>query len=859
MNRPFKSCCFIFLSFLFSCGLDSREENTLPIETGVSRNLADYRKKVISNLNYQLRFSIPASVNDPIEASEVISLHLKKNEQPLQIDFKEPTAQISQLKVNGRDIEIDHRKEHLIIPISALKEGENTIAIDFIAGDLSLNRNDDYLYTLLVPDRARTVFPVFDQPNLKATFDLTLTVPKDWQALANGALKDSLTVGEQTTYHFETSDKVSTYLFSFAAGKFEQVSKTINGVSMNFFHRETDEEKIRESIEPIFQIHADALKFLEEYTQIPYPFQKFDFIAIPGFQYGGMEHVGAIDYKSSTLFLDEGATKNQKIARSSLIAHETAHMWFGDLVTMEWFNDVWMKEVFANFMADKITEIALEGSNYDLKFLSSHFPAAYGVDRTRGANPIRQELTNLKDAGSLYGNIIYHKAPIMMRQLESLMGEELFREGLREYLKAYAYENATWPQLIDILDNSTEFDLKAWNQVWVNEPGRAVFEYTMEAEDEKMITITQHDPGGKERLWPQVFELLLVYPDHSEVLTVNMDMAEVKIELPDNFKLLDYILFNSSGQGYGVFPLDSNMLVQPGKLYQLEDPVQRAAAYINFYETMLIDRHIAPNELLITFLKGLKQEPEELNLNLMTSYLSEIYWKFIPEEKRNPRLLEEEIWEAMQQNPSANSQKVLFKTYQDIAMSQEARDRLYEIWKGQKPPENVKLSEEDYTSLALSLAVRDCREGILLSQLERIENPDRKKRLEFMMPALSSDVAVRDAFFNSLKDPKNRQKEAWVGAALHYLHHPLRKESSEKYLKESLELLEEIQQTGDIFFPYRWLQATFSAYSSDEALQTVNNFLNERPNYNPKLIDKILQATDDMYRANEIVGAEVLR
>src|SRR5690606_5905714 len=162
-------------------------------------------------------------------------------------------------------------------------------------------------------------------------------------------------------------------------------------------------------------------------------------------------HVGAIQYKAASLFLDEGATTVQRNARTHLIAHETAHMWFGDLVTMDWFSDVWLREVFANLMADKSMEEAAGTQAFALKFLLDHFPAAYGIDRTQGSNPIRQQLDNLQDAGSMYGDIIYHKAPVMMRQLEMLMGEEKFHLGVCEYLKKFANSNASWPDLINIL------------------------------------------------------------------------------------------------------------------------------------------------------------------------------------------------------------------------------------------------------------------------------------------------------------------------------------------------------------------------------------------------------------------------
>src|SRR6187549_1707521 len=137
-----------------------------------------------------------------------------------------------------------------------------------------------------------------------------------------------------------------------------------------------------------------------------------------------MEHPGAIFYNANGLLLDESATQDQMLGRASVIAHETAHMWFGDLVTMQWFNDVWMKEVFANFMAAKIVNPSFPEVNHELRFLLSNYPQAYQIDRTAGSNPIRQPLANLDEAGQLYGAIIYQKAPIVMRQLEMIVGEK---------------------------------------------------------------------------------------------------------------------------------------------------------------------------------------------------------------------------------------------------------------------------------------------------------------------------------------------------------------------------------------------------------------------------------------------------
>jgi aminopeptidase N len=843
----------------------------LPVETGVSQALAEARKRLLSQLGYALSLNIPSEKTQPIGAEEVITFSLRDNRQPLQLDFKAPANYLHSLVINGQPVAIDYRNEHLVLPASALRVGRNEVKIGFTTGDQSLNRNADYLYTLLVPDRARTVFPVFDQPDLKATFTLALTVPRKWQAVANAPLRDSASTLDGVkpgvkTYQFAPSDSISTYLFSFAAGKFTHLRQVAGGRAMNFYHRETDSTKIRLSVPAIFRLHGEALAFMENYTGLPYPFQKFDFTSIPDFQYGGMEHVGNIDYKAASLFLDDGATKDQLVARQNLIGHETAHMWFGDLVTMRWFNDVWMKEVFANFMADKMSGSA-QSEDQLLKFLTDHYPAAYAVDRTPGANAIRQALPNLQDAGSLYGNIIYHKAPIMMRQLEGLMGEENFRAGVREYLQKYAHGNATWPDLIAILDAHTPADLAAWNQVWVNEPGRPVFSYELRGEAGKIteLLIHQRAEDNSGRIWPQRFDVALVSPTGQllKLGDISSDQATVAVPWAVGQPLPAVALLNYHGLGYGVFPVANSLTSRLGALTDKgllhEQPSVRAALYITLYENMLSDRSGgARRELLDTYQQQLAHETNELNIKLLTNQLSDIFWKFTPASTRAGRalVLEDGLWQAMLAQRSAGAQKLYFKAYQSIALSRAAQAQLYKIWQTQQPPAQVKLTEDDYTSLALALAVRDYRapQPILSEHLARIKNVDRRQRLEFLMPALSPNVAVRDQFFASLKDEKNREKEAWVASALGYLHHPLRQATSEKYLPESLDLLQEIQLTGDIFFPAAWLQGTLGSYQSATAARTVQAFLAAHPagTYNPQLRLKLLQAADDLFRAQKM-------
>ncbi|MEP6747844.1 MAG: M1 family aminopeptidase [Bacteroidota bacterium] len=827
------------LLLLFFSAADLRAQ---PVEKGVSYALALQRHALITRLSYQLAFDIPAEKTAKIIASATILFNLKNVQQPLQLDFRQDTMHVRSVTVNGRATHVDLRNEHLIIDKQFLVTGANTISIDFIAGNESLNRNNDYLYALFVPDRARTVFPCFDQPDLKANFLLKLTVPASWKVLANASVKDFSAAGEKTIYHFNESDLLPAYLFSFTAGNYSIADTS----GMRFLYRETDTAKIHRSVDAVFKAHKDAIGFMESWTGIKFPFQKVGFVGIPSFQFGGMEHPGEVQYNSAALFLDDGATKDQLIARSALISHETAHMWFGDMVTMKWFNDVWMKEVFANFMADKVTEKLLGDETFNLKFLLDHTPAAYNVDRTPGANPIRQQLDNLQNAGSLYGNIIYHKAPIMMRQLESLMGKENFQKGVQEYLQKYKYGNAGWDDLIAILSRHTSSDLVKWNKVWVTRSGRPEFNYQLK--NGKLI-ITQSSESGTAAVWPERFAVTIFYPGFNKIVDLNMTGAKVTLPLSGK---PDFILFNSDGMGYGLFPAVIN-----DELFKLQNPLQRASAYINAYENMLANHGVRPNDLLDFLIQGLIKETGELNLRTICGYIGNVFWNFLSPAQRTVKSaeLEQKLWTALSSQTTSNNKKIIFRTYQDIYLSSEAGKKMRDIWQSQKAPDSVKLTEDDYTSLAITIALKtDTAKNVLEEQLVRITNPDRKARLQFLIPSLSPDSAIRDQFFNSLQDISKRRKEAWVAAALAYMNHPLRQKSFIKNLPKALDMLEEVQHSGDVFFPQNWLGAIFSNYQTTEVWKVVDTFLHSHPNYNTQLKAKIKQATDNLYRAQETLN-----
>ena len=350
-------------------------------------------------------------------------------------------------------IPIDVGSEHVLIEPAHLREGENEISFRFAAGDAALNRNPDFMYTLVRAGARTAGLSVLRSAGSQSEIHAVARHSSGWEALANAPEIERIKQDARQESVLRRSDPLPTYLFAFAAGRYQIETAERNGRRFRMFHRETDAAKVARNRDAIFDLHAAALDWLEQYTAIKYPFGKFDFLLVPSFQFGGMEHAGAIFYNASGLLLDESATQNQKLGRASVIAHETAHMWFGDLVTMRWFNDVWMKEVFANFMAAKIVNPSFPGINHELRFLLSYYPAAYEVDRTAGTNAIRQRLDNLSDAGTLYGAIIYQKAPIVMRQLEMILGADwISRWAARLPQRTPVRERRRWPDLIKVLD-----------------------------------------------------------------------------------------------------------------------------------------------------------------------------------------------------------------------------------------------------------------------------------------------------------------------------------------------------------------------------------------------------------------------
>ena len=807
----------VMIFFLLAMCLSTQSVKAQMLVKGVSKELAEHRKANISQVVYDLTFNIPSKPYESVKGKAIISFNLEVREDVV-LDFQgqiDGSCYIHDENDKRHATDILYQDEHIIIPMELLTEGKNKIELPFIANDKALNRNDDYMYTLFVPDMARSVFPCFDQPDLRAVFVTTLKVPSGWKTMAS-----------------DNVCQLPTYLYSFVAGKFQEKYTVRNGRRMRALYRESNPDKVAQ-LDQVFDEASQALDWMEGYTGIACPFKEYGLVILPGYQFGGMEHPGAIQMNDRRIFLEKQATQEEKMARMELIAHETAHLWFGDLVSLKWFEDVWAKEVMANFLASKMVRRSFPDINHDLNFLKTYQTRAIAIDRTEGTHPIAQELTNMSDARLLYDNIIYDKAPVMLRMLEETMGAPEMQTGLQKYLNDHVFKNASWDELVSALDEAApSANVKQFSEVWVKQKGMPTIHTTYK---NGHLVITQNDPYHRGIVWPQKFQVRLVY-DLGTSRTITVDMKEATRTIRVNDKP-DYIIPNYNGKGYGHFTLDNEYAVLlPKRLITTRSDLHRYALLQTIHDNYLLGRippiHFAElNRMMMT-------EQNPLIISATIDHMFRIAFDMPAEQRKTLELC---MMDLIDKNPSKDMRQLMIRKLSTHATAPELIDRIYTIWQQHNDP---LLSEQDYMNMAYRLAIlrSDTSGPILAAQRKRLKTDDERREFDYISRVCTSDPMLRVRLFNEMLKPQNREKEPWALKAFQLLNADVYEPQSNVYIESGLKSLQYIEQTSDIFFPTNWLKALLTEHKSREARLTVEKFINNNPNYPEHLRRKILEA-----------------
>lgn len=454
-------------------------------------------------IHYDLKFT--PNLNDATFAGEEqIAVNLSQPGTSITLNSAEIKF-LSATITSGKQrqtatVTIDEKSEMATLTVpTTMAAGPASIDIKFegILNDklrgfyLSKAGGRNYAVTQFEATDARRAFPSFDEPEYKASYTITLVIPKDDTAISNEAVASD-TPGPSANEHtlrFRTTKKMSTYLVAMLVGQFDCVSGQQDGIPMRVCV--TPEKKGMEAFALEAMEHEVA--YYNRYFGIKYPFGKLDLIGIPDFEAGAMENAGAITFRETALLVDpQHASENQRKNVAGVIAHEIAHQWFGDLVTMEWWNDIWLNEGFATFMAPKAVE-AWKPEWHPVLDAQGEKDWAEGSDSTRSSRPIRAKEANTpQEIATLFDGIAYGKGASVLRMIESYVGDETFRKGIQNYLHAHEYANATSEDLWNALGKASGKPVEKIMSSFVLQPGvPMVTVSTACQEGQTAVTVTQ--------------------------------------------------------------------------------------------------------------------------------------------------------------------------------------------------------------------------------------------------------------------------------------------------------------------------------------------------------------------------------
>ncbi len=828
---------------------------------GISHELAAWRVKTVREVRYDLSFDVTA----PDSAVGRVTVRFARTGTgDVILDYR--GRRLSSASANGTAIPVAaFNGNHLRVPARLLRAGRNAIDVSFVSeiaptGASIIKVHDptdrtDYLYTLLVPADANQLFPCFDQPDLKARVTLALTMPVAWTALANGSLHRADTSGSRVTAYFTETRPLSTYLIAFAAGPWSRVSSTVQGRTVNLFVRRSRAKEA--DADTLLALQQRALDWMEEYFGRPYPFEKYDFVLAPAFPFGGMEHPGAIMYNEDRFIFRERPTLPRRLGRFSTILHETAHQWFGDLVTMRWFDDLWLKEGFATYIAAKALADLEPASDAWKTFYQSNKPVAYGVDQTTGTTPLWQEMPNLDKAKSAYGAIVYNKAPSVLKQLNYLVGETAFQKGVRAFLTRHAYANATWQDLLGSIGRAAGRPLDDFGRNFMLRPGMPAVESRLTVQNgiisrlELVQRPAQASVSGTAP-WPMRTQVLLGYPD-AQPLMLSVTLTAMVTEVVEaRGKPAPLFIFPNAGDyGYFLSLLDSSSVsaLERGAIGAVRDGLLRAMLWGALWD-LVRDARMDPTRFARLVLQELPAEKDEQILPALLGRLDRALRAYLRPERAAALRADAErvLWDGAQDTGKPYGiRRGYLDAFIAIAAKPEAVARMQTLLTADSAT-GEPVRDPTRWSVVDRLLVLDHPDGprALATQAARDTTPDGRRRV-FVAGAARPSTEVKADYFRRYFADRSLNED-WASGSLGAFNAIEQQQITLSYLRPALDSLPYIQSNRRIFFLGAWLGAFLGGQTGQPALDIVRGFLAENPRLPADLKQKVLQNADELER-----------
>lgn len=793
------TCCrfSFYLALLFSfllCACSAtkqaapradRQASTQKIDHHLTMGDAMERSQRVSNVRYNLKINLDASEFFNVENQ--IRFVLRGTSQPLRLDIKQ--AEVSNLRINGHFLYPNYNGEYLSINPKLLQPGENLIELDTLSRHSTngegLHRFVDpidaqiYLYSHFEPVAAQKVFALFDQPDLKAKFTLTVTAPAQWQVISAMKEESRVANGEVKHWHFPTTPPLSPYNFSLHAGPYKSWQDNTGPYPMRLFARQSIAERV--TAKDWFTYTKQGLKFFDNYFGIAYPFEKYDQLLVPEFLYGAMENAAAVTFSEDRFLSSSPISLPQKQRIASVILHEMAHQWFGDLVTMKWWNGLWLNESFASFMGTMATSEATEFSHVWRSFYSKGKQSAYRLDSLVTTHPIEVPVVSTANAFDNIDAITYSKGAAVLSQLRHLLGNEVFQEGVKHYLKTYSYANAELNDFISSLAKTAKRDLSHWQQDWLYSAGVNTLRVELKCQQgfiEKLALLQLPASKTLPTLREQKVQLALFSQRYSGMERYHLQTVTYsgrRTEFPElrGAKCPDLVYPNYQDWGYVKVELDPiSFATAQADLNQIQDPLLRSMLWQSLWDSVTsghlsLKQYIgailvnAPNEsdlqVLQQIIASLHQTKAYLDRFDPTTSQTLISQAEIRQKSRYKKIalkaLEQmSLRKTIELEKQSEHQTLWFNAHIELANSQSSLDYLVQLLSGQAEIKGVALTQ-------------DVRWRIIHT-LNRYDHPKAKRILAKEQKQDVTDTGAKAALAAKISRPEARLKRDYLSQLL---------------------------------------------------------------------------------------------
>ena len=648
--------------------------------------------------------------------------------------------------------------------------------------------NEIYLYSQGETAFIRKMYPCFDQPDLKATFTLTVIAPSHWSVISNNPVKKKIELADNKSQtSFTTTPRISTYITALIAGPYYCVTDQYVGkktVPLGIYCRKS----LAQHLDPadIFLITKQGFAYFEKVFGLEYPFEKYDQIAVVDFNWGAMENAGAVTFLERLLVFRSKVTERMYNARANTILHEMAHMWFGNMVTMKWWDDLWLNESFAEWSSYLAMVEGTRFKNSWTGFNQERKNWAYRQDQLTTTHPIVSDMVDIDTVAGNFDGISYAKGASVLQQLVAHVGRDNFILGLQKYFAKHAFKNTTLDDLLSELTITSGRDLKPWVATWLQTAGVNTLRPALDTANGvyKSITVIQEPPAmpvGSKELRPHRMAVGLYDLKGEKIAlrkSVELDVTGDKTLVTElaGEKVADLLLINDRDLSYGKVRFDDKSIATlKAHLGKIDDSLTRALCWSAAWD-MLRDAEISATDFIDIALAGLPGEDDIATVTIIANQLAtavELY--SAPTKRDSARLRVGNAYEKMLQNAKAGSDHQLqfARNFTAFASSAEHNDLIKELLEGKLA--GLKVDADLRWSFVTALAERGLMDKAALSAELLKDNTLTGQLSHATCLAALPTAAAKEETWNSIttEEISTSLREAKLAGFMRPLHRPL--------------------------------------------------------------------------------------